>query len=799
TYIVVRFQLVDITPKTVASQILKTMQGHLFVVDLEEEIRLINNAACTMLGHPESELLNRKISTILDIPAELRDYKKLLQYPVNNFELSFVDRQENQVYLSLSASVLTTDNNLPNGIVYVALDITQHKALETALARAKTEAETLVAERTAELSGTVTNLRNEIQERTRMERALKKAAEEWRITFDSTKDIIILLNSRFEVIKANRTAIEVLELSFPDIIGNPLIGSDGQCSFLDRTDLFDALERSKHRTERELLIEEKGISLVVTADPVFDHEGEFAGAVLTARDVSDVKKAEKERRISEQRYRALFDNANDGIAVVDSNGIIINANQKFGELHGFESRALIGTNLRLLETETYKDKGMTWMDRVLQGETLVFETEHYRKDGTRILLEISSKAIDIGGQLHIQSFHRDITEKKRLQEQLFQSQKMESIGVLAGGIAHDFNNILSAILGHAELLHESSNLDEIGKRRARIIETSARRAGAMISKLLSFAREGSFEIVPISLNTIARDTVELLERTMVKRNIAVKVSYDEGIPPVSGDSNHIEQVIMNLMVNAADAMPEGGTITVTTSFRDLQKGAMHIHPLLSPGKYVSLKVSDTGVGIPEAIRSNIFDPFFTTKKHGKGTGLGLAMVYGIVKEHRGAINLESQVGKGTTFEIYLPVSTRELPRIAKPQPAMNRRGTILVVDDDGDVLAFMKDTLESQGYHVIATDNAIYAQETFQKIAEEISFVITDIVMPLISGWELTKQFKIVKPAVKIIAVSGRDIWNIARGDRGVDAYITKPFTGLYLLTVVRKVIDSAGSASPLL
>jgi len=175
------------------------------------------------------------------------------------------------------------------------------------------------------------------------------------------------------------------------------------------------------------------------------------------------------------------------------------------------------------------------------------------------------------------------------------------------------------------------------------------------------------------------------------------------------------------------------------------------------------------------------------------------MVYGIVKEHRGAINLESQVGKGTTFEIYLPVSTRELPRIAKPQPAMNRRGTILVVDDDGDVLAFMKDTLESQGYHVIATDNAIYAQETFQKIAEEISLVITDIVMPLISGWELTKQFKIVKPAVKIIAVSGRDIWNIARGDRGVDAYITKPFTGLYLLTVVRKVIDSAGSASPLL
>jgi len=502
--------------------------------------------------------------------------------------------------------------------------------------------------------------------------------------------------------------------------------------------------------------------------------------------------------ISEQRYRALFDNANDGIAVIDKDGIIVNANRRFGELHGFERNALIGTNIRLLETET-QDNKKGWVGRVFEGEVLVVETEHYKKDGSRILLEVSSKAIDIGGQLYIQSFHRDFTEKKRLQDQLFQSQKMESIGVLAGGIAHDFNNILSAILGHAELLHESSNLDETGKRRARTIENSARRAGTMITKLLSFAREGSFEIVPLNLNTIVKDTVELLERTMVKRNVTITALYDESIPPVSGDGNHLEQVIMNLMVNAADAMSEGGTITVTTTLEDLQKGAAHVHPLLNPGRYVILNVSDTGTGIPDEIKNNIFDPFFTTKKHGKGTGLGLAMVYGIVKEHKGVILVKTRVGEGTAFEIYLPVSRGALPIVEKPRPTpITGREKILVVEDESDVLSFMKEVLESQGYQVLATDNPVYAQETYQKIADEISLVITDVVMPLVTGWELTKHFKLVKPSVKIIAISGYDIFHSEKADKEVDAYIKKPFTAIYLLSVVRRVLDSAGSAAPL-
>ena len=495
--------------------------------------------------------------------------------------------------------------------------------------------------------------------------------------------------------------------------------------------------------------------------------------------------------ISEQRYRALFDNANDGIVVVDKSGTIISVNNKFCDLHGFEKDSLIGTHFRLLEAKGNEDEPRERMDRILRGESLVFETEHFRKDGSRILVEVSSKAIDIGGELYVQSFHRDITEKKRLQEQLFQSQKMESIGVLAGGIAHDFNNILTAILGHAELLQEFSNLDATGKERVKKIESSARKAGQMVSRMLSFARKGSFEAVPINLNAIVKDSVELTERMMAKKDIEVKLETDDAIPPINGDSNQIEQVIMNLLVNAGDAMSHGGTIMISTLKVSLGRDASRVHPLLTPGRYVVLRISDTGTGISEEIRDKIFDPFFTTKETGKGTGLGLATVYGIVKEHKGVINLKTQVGEGTTFEILLPASEGVVKIVKKiPVHGKEQREKILVIDDEEGVLSFVKDALESKGYGVLATDNSVYALEVCKEIADSIDLVITDIMMPLVNGRELIKQLKQIKPSMKIIAISGYESLKDARkGD--INAYVKKPFESAYLLSVVRKVLDS--------
>ena len=358
-----------------------------------------------------------------------------------------------------------------------------------------------------------------------------------------------------------------------------------------------------------------------------------------------------ELKISEQKYRAFFDNANDGIAVLDRNGKITDVNHRFCELHGFQREAVLGTNIRLLEIERAGGELDERLDKILNNESLVYEAEHYRKDGSRVLLEISSRSIVIGGVTYIQSFYRDITEKIKLQEQVLQSQKMESLGVLAGGIAHDFNNVLTAILAHTEVLRRHAVTDEFGRRRIKTIEEAAGRAGQMVSKLLSFARKKSLSPIPTDLNNVVLDTAELLGPAMLDRNCNVQVLLAPDLPPINGDSIHLEQVIANLVMNAMDAMPEGGTIMITTALKEKGTEASAACP---PDKYVVLTVKDTGTGIPREVRDKIFIPFFTTKEEGKGTGLGLAMVYGIVKSHKGEIQVESKEGEGTTFEIYLP-------------------------------------------------------------------------------------------------------------------------------------------------
>ncbi len=502
-----------------------------------------------------------------------------------------------------------------------------------------------------------------------------------------------------------------------------------------------------------------------------------------------------ELTISEQKYRGLFDNATDGIAVLDRSGIITDVNQQFCTLHGFEREAILGTNYRLLRTGPFEGEHDEWLTRMLQGGSLLYEAEHYRNDGSKVQLEISARAIEIGGVVHIQSFHRDIMEKKQLQEQAIQSQKMESMGVLAGGIAHDFNNTLTAILGHTEVLRRRIRSDEFGLRRIKTIEDAAKRAGLMVSKLLSFARKESLELVPTDLNMVVMDTTELLGRTFIDRNITVKVETEPEIPAVSGDSIHLEQVITNLAMNAMDAMPGGGTLMITTSVMEVGEKSSPIRPFLAPGKYVVLTVGDTGTGIAPEVRSRIFEPFFTTKPVGKGTGLGLAMVYGIVKSHQGEVRVRSEPGVGTTFEIYFPSLDRpaglrnfEFSGI----PLYDAAGSecVLVVDDEQDILSYIKDTLDAHGYRTFATDNSVYAQELFHEMSGEIDLVITDMVMPLLNGAELSRQFKSISRDVKVIGISGFSGGTIVKGARDIDALIKKPFDGAKLLTTVRSVLD---------
>ncbi|MBE0427158.1 MAG: PAS domain S-box protein [Nitrospirae bacterium] len=509
-----------------------------------------------------------------------------------------------------------------------------------------------------------------------------------------------------------------------------------------------------------------------------------------------VQQRTKELAISEKWHRSIFDNATEGIMVLDNNGAIVNVNKMACDLHGFTGNALAGVNIGLLEVKADKEKINERLSRILNGETLTYETEHYRKDGEKVLLEISSNRIDSEGQTYIQCFCRDITEKKKIQEQLIHSQKMESVGALAGGIAHNFNNILTTILGYSELLIEYSNLDDSSKQKVENIESSARKAGVMVSKLLGFARREKHEILPLNLHHVINDSVKLFEGVLDKK-IGLKINLCSNNPIIEGDPNQVEQVIMNLIVNAKDAMPDGGLITIKTDIIEIGKDKTDTPAYIEQGKYVVLTVSDTGCGIPKNIINKVFDPFFTTKEKGKGTGLGLAMVYGIVKDHRGYISVQSEIDKGTIFDIYLPVSERVVHRVTKPQIfSIEGHENILVVDDDKDVLNFIKDILETHGYTVTSANNSLTAIDIFRNLSGKISLVITDVLMPLMEGGELIKQLKEIKPDIKIIIISGYSDEKITKDM--VDVFIRKPFESIELLSAVRRLLDAQGRRSPL-
>lgn len=506
-----------------------------------------------------------------------------------------------------------------------------------------------------------------------------------------------------------------------------------------------------------------------------------------------VEERTKELHESEQWHRALFENATDGILVLDKNNIILNANDMACEMHGFSREAMVGTHIKLLVGDGDRDTMLRRTRRILDGESMVFEARNNKKDGTSIYVEVSSKAITIGNELYIQSFYRDITEKKKFQEHVLQSQKMESIGVLAGGIAHDFNNILTAILGHVDLIRRYSTLDAKAARSLTVIEDASRRAGRMISKLLGFARKSKLERTSINLNDVVYETIKLLEQ-VIDKNIDLSVELDNRLPLIQSDVNQMEQVIMNFIVNARDAMPKaGGRILITTDAKKVVAGTEDVPPYVADGEYVRLSISDTGSGIPDDVVNKIFEPFFTTKEKGKGTGLGLSMVYGAIKDHQGFLQVQSEVGVGSTFTVYLPVLPAAAPvSVTAPSTSVKGKETLLVVDDEQDILDLMRDSLEGQGYEVFVAGESTMALDLYRRIFQDVKLVITDIVMPNMDGRELIRQIREIDPDVKVLAISGYSRYVADKDEiHEIEGFIQKPFESYYLLSMVRRILDA--------
>jgi len=518
------------------------------------------------------------------------------------------------------------------------------------------------------------------------------------------------------------------------------------------------------------------------------------GIVISFHDITERRRGEKLLRKSEEKYRTLFEESIDVVYVSTPEGRLLDINPAGIELLGYSSKSEV---LEIDVANTYanpvdREEFQEIMAR--DGSVKDFELCLRRRDGRQVDVLVTANVVsnDRGEVVAYRGMMRDITHQKQLQQQLIQAQKMESIGTLAGGIAHDFNNLLGGILGFASLAKSKVEDHHQITGYLDTIEASATRAAELTSQLLAFARGGRYQVKPINVNNVVDETMKIVRRTFDK-SIEFKTILSSQLPAVEADAGQIQQVLLNLCVNAKDAMDGGGMLTIETGAETLTDKYAETHIEAGPGTYVTLSVSDSGVGIGKKALQKIFEPFFTTKKEGKGTGLGLAMVYGVIKNHGGFVNVYSKLYVGSTFKVYLPASSKpEAKDTPKPEAPGTGDELILVVDDDESMRSLTKEILETRGYEVLLAEDGVGAVEVYEKMQQEISLVILDMVMPIMGGREAFMRLREINPEVKAILSTGYSQSGKAQQilDSGVMGFIQKPFQPNALLSEVRILLD---------
>ncbi|MGZ3405748.1 MAG: ATP-binding protein, partial [Polyangia bacterium] len=422
-----------------------------------------------------------------------------------------------------------------------------------------------------------------------------------------------------------------------------------------------------------------------------------------------------------------------------------------------------------------------------------FEVRVRTRDG-RVLDTIHSlEFIELSGKPCVVTFAHDITEHKRLEEQLQHAQRMEAVGRLAGGVAHDFNNILTAVRGHSEILLAVLESESPHRRHADQIHRAAMRAAALTSQLLAFSRKQVLQPRTLDLNGLVANLTVMLRR-LIGEHVELRTTLAERLGSVRADSGQIEQVLVNLVINARDAMPSGGVLAIATENVEIVEAAESQQNAVPVGRWVVLSVRDTGSGIDAATQARIFEPFFTTKEAGKGTGLGLSTAYGIVTQSGGQIVVDSAVGTGTTFRVFLP-------RIDAPSTASGRfavdegsgpkgQETVLLVEDDGDVREFVQDVLRAHGYQVLSAVDGAQALSVIEKHAGEIHLLVTDVIMPHMMGSEVAARITALRPSIKVLYISGYPGDAIVKQGVPEHSFVQKPFSVTALARRVRALLD---------
>jgi two-component system cell cycle sensor histidine kinase/response regulator CckA len=629
----------------------------------------------------------------------------------------------------------------------------------------------------------------DVTEQRRTEQALKESEELYRHLFEVESDALLLVDRESRrILAANMAATQLYGYTREELLSMEVTGLSAEP---EKT--TQALAKMQHfiplRWHRK---KDGAVFPLEIKSCYFDLKGR--SVIFSAiRDITERKQMEDALRESKEKLSKAFQSNPAAVLILDlTTHTYVEVNEAFEEITGYQRDEVIGKPWMLAVDPADRDDAVRQFLR--EGRVRNREYHFRKRDGALATGLVSAEPIEVDGKPHAIASLVDITARLKLESQLRQSQKLESVGRLAGGVAHDFNNLLTVISGYSGFVLKALRPQDPLYPHVQEIKKAAERAASLTKQLLTFSRKQVIEPKPLDVNAIVNDAERMLER-LIGEDIELSTALDPMAGLVMADPDQVHQVIMNLVVNARDAMPDGGKLEIATKNVDLDECAAAIHPEAAPGRYVRVSVTDTGIGMDEATLQSVFEPFFTTKEIGKGTGLGLATVYGIVRQGGGWIHVCSEVGQGTSFRVYLPrVDACVLPeQPGLPVPSTVPHGeTVLLVEDEDDVRKLTRAILDSYGYHVLAAADGSEALTFARDHPGEIHLLLTDVILRGMNGKDLSERVRILRPNIKILFTSGHSADIISR--RGVleqdVAYLPKPFSPDSLAAKLRDVLS---------
>jgi len=742
--------------------ILETMEEGYYEADLSGNFTFVNEASLKLIGCSYDEAIgmnNREYSSpeeATKIETKLRELYETGN-PIKVMDYEIMKKDGSRIILETSASLIKDENDTPVGIRGISRDVTNRKKTEDALKKSEEKYRNILETMEegyfeVDLSGNYTFVNN-------------ATCMFHNRPYDELIGFNVLEN--IPSVEKKNNIYKFYEKVYKT--GEPLKGIDWEFTLPDGSPFYVEVSVSLMKKENGEPIGYRGIT----------------------RDVTEKKKAEKALRDSEEKYRLLIENANDAIFIYQDE-IIKFPNPMTVKLMGYSIDESEKIELVNLVHPDDKDKFLDWQKKHISSDkhSSDYSLRIKNKAGDTLWVEMNSIKVEWEEKQAGLIFIKDITKQKKIEEQFLQAQKMEALGTLAGGIAHDFNNLLMSIQGNASLVQLSLGEGDKNSEKLKSIEHLVTDGSELTKQLLGVARGGKYEVIPTDINKIVEKSVDLFGRT--RKEISIHKILEKDLWVAEIDRGQIEQVLLNLYVNAWHAMPDGGNLYLETKNATLEEYYTKSYGI-DPGKYVSISVTDNGIGMHEETRKRVFDPFFTTKEMGRGTGLGLASAYGIIRNHKGIINVYSEIEQGTTFNIYLPISEKKVDVVEYYKEEI-RIGTetILFVDDEETIIEVGQQLLEALGYEVILTKSGKETLDVYQKKKGGIDLIILDMIMPEMSGGDTYEKLKEINPDVKVLLSSGYSINGQAEEilKRGCKGFIQKPFSLEELSKSIREVLD---------